>query len=243
MMLPLLALCLPTVRSFGTRLAVVPIRQRSTVTLAGSLRDLLENKAGAGDGKVFKTGTMDINGQEKAAATGRPVSAAAAAPPARSAAQPVISISDSFDGGNAEFSGLKLVDGEEDFCDVHVTVKIRKDPYTELESKEHFQYFSFRSTLNRDAPAMKGLFQGKKSIKVKYILENAGKWANHPALVPCDHRAFLGSQSVSTVLVVAQVRRVTHMRSGATRRSTRRRRRSIRTRGGERTTRRSTAGH
>ncbi|EJK60286.1 hypothetical protein THAOC_19382 [Thalassiosira oceanica] len=126
---------------------------------------------------------MDINGQEKAKATAtcRPVSTAVATPPARSAAQPVISISDSFDGGNAEFSGLKLVDGEEDFCDVHVTVNIRKDPFTELESKEHFQYFSFRSTLNRDAPAMKGLFQGKKSIKVKYILENAGK-----TLIDCE---------------------------------------------------------
>ena len=206
MMLPLLALCLPSVRSFGTRLAVASTSHRSTVTLAGSLRDLLEKTGGE---VTPSPGTMDINGQElsgsrgaeKATAKGRMMSTPAS-PPARSAAQPIISISDSLDGGNAEFSGLKLVDGEDDFCDVHVTVRIRKDPFTELESKEHFQYFSFRSTLNRDAPAMRGLFQGKKTIKVKYILENAGK-----SPLAGDNRASLANDRFSFALLVVTIGR------------------------------------
>ncbi|KAL7550332.1 hypothetical protein ACHAWF_013590 [Thalassiosira exigua] len=47
--------------------------------------------------------------------------------------------------------------------------------YTHLEQKQHFQYFSFRSTINPTSPAVRGIFHGKKSLKVRYILVNAGE--------------------------------------------------------------------
>ena len=47
--------------------------------------------------------------------------------------------------------------------------------FTDLENKAHFQYFSFRSTLNTNSPALKGIFSGQKLLKVRYVLENAGE--------------------------------------------------------------------
>jgi len=89
---------------------------------------------------------------------------------------PIITISDSYDSGNGEFVSLHLVDGHEEE-DVRVHVKIKPDPFTTLENKRHFQYFSFRSTLNPNSPAASILLSGgeKKSVKVKYVLENAGE--------------------------------------------------------------------
>ena len=84
-----------------------------------------------------------------------------------------ISISDEYDSGNGEFVSCKIEDGEE--CDISVNVRIKPDPYTDLEGKQHFQYFSFRSTLNYNSPALSGIFSNKKSLKVKYILQNAGE--------------------------------------------------------------------
>jgi murein tripeptide amidase MpaA len=87
----------------------------------------------------------------------------------------VVNISDSYDSGNGEFVSYKIVDGEEDCTDVIVHVNIKPDPYTRLEQKSHFQYFSFRSSINYNSPAVRGIFSDKKSIKVKYIVDNAGE--------------------------------------------------------------------
>jgi hypothetical protein len=46
--------------------------------------------------------------------------------------------------------------------------------YTHLESKTHFQYFSFRSTLHTSSPQLASLNK-KHKIRVQYILENAGQ--------------------------------------------------------------------
>jgi hypothetical protein len=43
--------------------------------------------------------------------------------------------------------------------------------FTHLEQKRHFQYFSFRSTLNASSPA----FADKKPVRVRYVAENAGE--------------------------------------------------------------------
>lgn len=87
----------------------------------------------------------------------------------------VISISDNYDSGNGEFISSRIINEVDDDHDLAVNINIKKDVYTSLEDKQHFQYFSFRSTLNHHSKAVKGLFSNKKSIKVKYILQNAGE--------------------------------------------------------------------
>lgn len=52
--------------------------------------------------------------------------------------------------------------------------------YTHLESKTHYQYFSFRSTLHTSSPQLASLLLNKnnkehKILRVQYILENAGQ--------------------------------------------------------------------
>ena len=86
-----------------------------------------------------------------------------------------ISISDSYDGGNGKFESAKIINEVDDDCDIAVNVEIRPDPYTELEKKQHFQYFSFRSSINFSSPSIKGIFSNKETIKVRYILQNAGE--------------------------------------------------------------------
>jgi len=86
-----------------------------------------------------------------------------------------ITISDSYDSGNGEFVSARIINSEDDDSDLLVNVKIRPDPYTDLEQKQHFQSFSFRSSINYNSPAIKGLFSNLKSLKVKYVLQNAGK--------------------------------------------------------------------
>jgi len=142
----------------------------SSLLLRASLRDILEQTSSS-----------------KTAATSSPSSPVPTMAPRSSSmatsssstndedSLPIISISDSYDSGNGEVTSIRLVDGEEDQCDVHVAVRIKPDPYTLLENKQHFQYFSFRAALNAHSPTMRGLFSGKKSIKVKYIVENAGE--------------------------------------------------------------------
>lgn len=87
----------------------------------------------------------------------------------------VIAISDSYDSGNGEFVSARIIDDVDDDFDLAVNVKIKPDPYTDLEQKQHFQSFNFRSILNHNSKALKGIFSGQTSIKVKYILENAGE--------------------------------------------------------------------
>lgn len=88
---------------------------------------------------------------------------------------PIVSISDSYDSGNGEFVSAEMCN--DDDCDIKVNVKIRPDPYTKFEQKQHFQSFSFRSTLHPNSPQLKSLLDqhDKSSIKVKYILQNAGE--------------------------------------------------------------------
>jgi len=93
--------------------------------------------------------------------------------PAKKSDNSIISISDSYDSGNGEFVSFNIADGEEDYTDVIVHVKIKTDPFTDLENKSHFQSFSFRSSVNFNSPAIRGIFSGKRSIKVKYIVDNA----------------------------------------------------------------------
>ena len=60
-----------------------------------------------------------------------------------------IFISDAYDGGNIELIDIQQ---EKEGDPVEITLQIKPDPYTELEKKSHFQYFSFRSTLSLEEP-------------------------------------------------------------------------------------------
>lgn len=53
------------------------------------------------------------------------------------------------------------------------TIRLGICRYTHLESKAHYQYFSFRSTLHLSSSQLASL--NKDTIRVQYILENAGK--------------------------------------------------------------------
>jgi murein tripeptide amidase MpaA len=72
-----------------------------------------------------------------------------------------VSISDAYDGGN-----IQLVDNQEDEDDDRVLLNIKPDPYTELEKKQHSQYFSFRSTLTT--------IDESDNITIEYVIGNAG---------------------------------------------------------------------
>ena len=77
-----------------------------------------------------------------------------------------VSISDAFDGGNIEFVKTVTNNNEQDDDDDDKTVvilKIKPDPFTQLEQKHHFQYFCFRSLCS------------SPSTKIKYVIENAGE--------------------------------------------------------------------
>lgn len=71
-----------------------------------------------------------------------------------------VSISSAFDGGNGKL--IKLVDQT-------VYVNIEKDPFTTLEDKAHFQYFSFRSTVQTNH------LSDHLKMNIKYVLANAGE--------------------------------------------------------------------
>ena len=78
--------------------------------------------------------------------------------PLRLAAE-IISISDAFDGGNIEF-----VETKQEGCATNVALRIRPDPYTELEKVSHSQHFSFRSTVNT---------ADNDTINATYVIQNA----------------------------------------------------------------------
>lgn len=79
-----------------------------------------------------------------------------------SMAESRISISSAFDSGNIEALGTE---GNK------VRLKIRPDPYTELEQKHHLQWFSFRSMVSMEDPLGPDLC----SDIVNYEIENAGE--------------------------------------------------------------------
>jgi murein tripeptide amidase MpaA len=75
-----------------------------------------------------------------------------------------VTISDEFDGGNIEF--VDQVASKKGGVAVTVNVRIKPDPYTELEKINHMQYFAFQA-------AVCGV--GDPPIKVEYAIENASK--------------------------------------------------------------------
>ena len=72
-------------------------------------------------------------------------------------------MSEAFDGGNIQLVGQEEVSDEKGTEHTVVRLRIRGDPYTQLESTSHFQYFSFRSVV----PC--------QDRKVRYVIENAGE--------------------------------------------------------------------
>ena len=74
-----------------------------------------------------------------------------------------VSISDAFDGGN-----IQHVKNNES----QVYLKVKPDPYTELEKVSHMQYFSFRSRV-----------QCENESTLTYIIENAGD-CSYPSAWP-----------------------------------------------------------
>jgi len=82
-----------------------------------------------------------------------------------------VSISDAFDGGNGKFLKTQVTSNE-----LAVLVNIKKDPFTQLEQCHHFQYFSFRSTIQQQQSTEKSA----TNVTVKYVVANAGK-ASYPS--------------------------------------------------------------
>lgn len=169
--------------SSTSALALVSRRHQSTASststsfpVRASLRDLLEG------GKTRSSPPIDTSDEVKSPAQAAAVENVIETtlsvkeptqPTKNSSSNSIISISDSYDSGNGEFVSFNIADGEEDYTDVIVHVKIKKDPFTDLENKSHFQSFSFRSCINFNSPAIRGIFSGKESIKVKYVVDNA----------------------------------------------------------------------
>jgi murein tripeptide amidase MpaA len=81
----------------------------------------------------------------------------------------LISISSAFDGGNGKLD--KVVGNT-------VYINIEKDPYTELERTEHFQYFNFRSTVAVEK-LREDHNQTSDAVTLKYVLSNA-KQCSYP---------------------------------------------------------------
>jgi len=71
-----------------------------------------------------------------------------------------ISISDAYDGGRIELVDIK---------DQVVSLRIKPDPYTELEKKSHLQYFSFRSSVQTDDESE------SEGLPITYEILNAGE--------------------------------------------------------------------
>lgn len=108
---------------------------------------------------VGKEGPGGCNTHKQMLRIGR-ATAALLAVSARSAARhglarSVISVTDTFDSGNIECV--------ESASDDAVRLRIKPDPFTELEKKSHMQWFAFRATVPRENP-----------MTVTYTIENAG---------------------------------------------------------------------
>lgn len=86
--------------------------------------------------------------------------------PSSSTKNITLSISDTFDGGNAKFIKQQVNTTDEKNI-VEVYIHIKPDIFTELEDISHMQYFAFRVTLG-------GLNEkADETQQVKYIIDNA----------------------------------------------------------------------
>lgn len=82
-----------------------------------------------------------------------------------------VSISDAFDGGNIEHvETTTSKDGDE----ITVKLRIKPDPFTELENTAHFQYFSFLSSISSPSLSSSSDEQHNNSTVVTYKVINAG---------------------------------------------------------------------
>jgi len=170
----------PTTHHHRLSPAIIPTSAASSsFSLRASLRDLLEGGNARSSSSVAAADHVKSPPAQAAAASANvvettlPIKETSTQPIKKCSSDSIISISDSYDSGNGEFVSFSIVDGEEDYTDVIVRVNIKKDPFTDLEQKSHSQSFSFRSSINFNSPAIRGIFNDKKSIKVKYIVDNA----------------------------------------------------------------------
>ena len=82
-----------------------------------------------------------------------------------------VSISDAYDGGRIELVNIKDQEGEK-----VVSLRIKPDPYTELEKKSHLQYFSFRSSIQtEDNSDNESGNNCGKGFPITYEIVNAGE--------------------------------------------------------------------
>ena len=129
-----------------------------TSCIRASLRDLLDGKVRGGESSnsqaaatVQAIADTTATPPSQAVDEGKSISSKAAVaddqPTEQTIKKPytdeIITISDAYDSGNGVCTAVKIVDGEADLCDLHVYVKIRPDPFTDLEKKQHFQVSSF----------------------------------------------------------------------------------------------------
>ena len=93
------------------------------------------------------------------------------------AGKAIVSISSAFDSGN-----IDLIEQSET-----VRLRIRPDPHTELEDKDHMQWFAFRSTLDAGGPL---------GATTTYEIENAGEasfpqaWVGSEVVVSHDRKSW-----------------------------------------------------
>ena len=171
----------PTSHQNNNRPSIIrPTQSVSSMSspLRASLRDLLEGgnaraSSSAAVAEEIKVPTPTAAVESSGIETTQPIKETPTQTAKKSSSDCIVSISDAYDSGNCEYVSFVIADGEEDFTDVIVHVNIQKDPYTNLEQKSHFQSFSFRSSINFNAPAFRGIFSDKKSIQVKYVVDNA----------------------------------------------------------------------
>ena len=90
-----------------------------------------------------------------------------------------VSISDAYDGGNIELVNEEQKDENGKGPSKVVSLRIKPDPYTELEKKSHMQYFSFRSSIQTkpdgESSNSDECDDGDEEIPVTYEILNAGE--------------------------------------------------------------------
>ena len=78
-----------------------------------------------------------------------------------------VTISSAFDAGNIELVSVDARGGEAGTAPL-VRLKIKPDPFTELENKHHMQWFAFRACLSPDAIAKRVTYEIVNAAEVSY---------------------------------------------------------------------------